>query len=133
MLPHIELPIAAEGSATALRSIHGETTVIYWMHSFECVECDQYLQALTSIVDEFRVWDARLLVCISPEIAAAPSPLPFGTLLINDQFPLEGTGLIVADRYGQVFYVVRAHDGHTLPSAQELTEWLKHLGTLCPE
>jgi hypothetical protein len=46
---------------------------------------------------------------------------------------LEDAGLVVADRYGQIFYVAHAESKHALPPPRELTEWLKYLGTLCPE
>jgi hypothetical protein len=60
-------------------------------------------------------------------------PLQFGETALTERFSLQGTGLLVADRYGQIFHVVAAPVGHVFPSARELTEWLKYLGTLCPE
>jgi hypothetical protein len=94
----------------ALRSTRGETTVIFQRHRGGCAACDQYLRDLDDIVDEFRVWEARLTTVESDHAA-----------------------LIVADRYGQIFHLVPADAQHSLPVPRELTEWIKHLGTLCPE
>jgi hypothetical protein len=59
--------------------------------------------------------------------------VPFGTVAESGVFSLEGAGLLVADRYGQIFYIVQTDAKHELPSPRELTECLKYLGTLSPE
>jgi hypothetical protein len=41
--------------------------------------------------------------------------------------------MVVADRFGQIFHISVAGASHDLPRPAELTEWLKFLGTLCPE
>jgi hypothetical protein len=68
------------------------------------------MDQLSASAEEFRIWDARLIA----EEAGTPS-------------------VVVADRYGQIFYVTDAGDGHRFPDAREMEEWLKYLGTLCPE
>jgi peroxiredoxin len=72
MLPDIELVSASGGSSVTLRSARGETNVVLWRHAFECAECDRYLDGLTGLEEEFRVWDARLLVLAS----SVPSRMP---------------------------------------------------------
>ena len=131
MLPDIELPTTNGGVTIPLRPARGETSVIFWRHPFECADCDRYLATIADTADEFRVWEARLLVLASP--AANCRPARFGIVAENGMFALEDAGLVVADRYGQIFYVVHADSKHALPPPRELTEWLKYLGTLCPE
>jgi hypothetical protein len=100
MLPDIVVT-ARDGREVPLRAVPGVTTVVICCRG----ECERYLESLTALEEEFRIWEARLV----PVTCASD-------------------GVIVADRYGQVFY---ARSGFVPP--RELVEWLKHLGTLCPE
>jgi hypothetical protein len=109
MLPDIVIP-STGGAPIPLRSDRGEITVVFCPHPWECAAGDRYLETIAELEPEFRVWEARLLVLASAEAS-----------------------LVAADRYGQIFYAVQADATHQLPSPRELTEWLKHLGTLCPE
>jgi hypothetical protein len=59
---------------------------------------------------EFTAWDAQLLTFEDGKAA-----------------------VIAADRFGQVFYARDAEPEHSFPTPRELQEWLKYLGTLCPE
>jgi hypothetical protein len=132
MLPDIRIPAANGGATIPLRSARGETTVIFWRHPFACAGCDQYLQSVAEIADEFGVWDARFLILASTGVSS--TMVPFGTVMTEtEELPINGAGLIVADRYGQIFYVRHTDDTHELSSPRELMEWLKYLGTLCPE
>jgi hypothetical protein len=131
MLPDIELTAAIGGAPIPLRSDRGLTTVVFWPHPFPCAGCHGYLERIADTADEFRVWEARLLVIASP--AASCKPAPFGIVAESWVRPLAGAGLLVADRYGQIFFAMHAGIQHQLPSPRELTEWLKYLGTLCPE
>jgi hypothetical protein len=82
---------------------------------------------------EFEDWDARLLVVL-PE--AGRLPVAFATVVSDTGGVLAETGsaaVIVADRYGQVFHAYGAGTGHQFPPPREIEEWLKYLGTLCPE
>ena len=132
MLPDVELTPQAGGLPVSLRPARGETTVIVWRHRFPCRVCDGYIQGVAILENEFRIWEARLLI-----LAPSPlSPIPgasFCTHAVDVQLPPQGAGVIVADRYGQVFYAVRTDASHQFPPTRELTEWLKYLGTLCPE
>jgi hypothetical protein len=46
---------------------------------------------------------------------------------------VNGAGVVIADRYGQVYYVSEAGENHAFPTPRELEEWLKFLATECPE
>jgi hypothetical protein len=120
MLPDIGLRAANGGVTIPLRSARGETTVIFWRHPFNCADCDRYLATIADSADEFRVWEARLLVLACP--GAGSKPVPFGIVAENGQLALAGSGLLVADRYGQIFYVAHADSKHVLPPPRELVE-----------
>ncbi|HET8548218.1 MAG TPA: hypothetical protein VFL57_09450 [Bryobacteraceae bacterium] len=95
----------------ALRGAPVETTVLLSVHLGDCAECASYVRELSSIADEFRVWDARLRIVPDPR---EPS-------------------LAVADRYGQVFYSFPGGGHHEFPPPTVVAEALKFIGTLCPE
>ncbi len=62
--------------------------------------------------------------------------MPLGKLLSDERGVIAEAAcasVFLADRYGHIYDVVHAGAFHTLLSADELAEWLKYLGTLCPE
>jgi hypothetical protein len=136
-LPDVELRSVPDGVPDSLGRHTGSTTVLFTVHSASCAACRDYLAMLADASAEFQAWDARLLVIVPaspPE--AATLRAPFGQVLGDEHLRIAdpaSASLIVADRYGQVFHAVRAGTSHDLPPRRELDEWLKFLGTLCPE
>ena len=92
-----------------LRVSETETNVLLSVHSPECPACREYVAELNTIGNEFRVWDARLSVVV------------------------DEPAVVIADRYGQVFYNFVAGAGHNFPRTEVVAEALKFIGTLCPE
>jgi len=137
IIPYMELPSAPDAAPVHLRESGGKTTVIATLHSARCPGCQQYLGSLARLSPEFDVWDARLLVIVPAPMAEARSlRMPFGKVLSDENECLAdpaSASVLVIDRYGQIFDAARAGPSHELPSARELEEWLKYLGTLCPE
>jgi hypothetical protein len=135
-LPDIQLPSVPNGDSVQLRESGGKTSVVVTVHGAECSGCRQYLGQLAGMASEFAIWDARLLVILpSPPDQAAHLEGP-GIALADEHRRLAETAsasLLVADRYGQIFYATHSGACHDLPAARELEEWLKYLGTLCPE
>ncbi len=136
-IPDLELPGVREHSPVRLRERGGKLTILLTVHSALCAGCWNYTDSLASISREFDVWDARLLIIVPGRIDdAGQVRVPIGKLLSDKRNAIAESGsatISVADRYGQIYDVVRAGASHTLPSARELAEWLKYLGTLCPE
>jgi hypothetical protein len=55
-------------------------------------------------------------------------------IITRDAVPgLGGPGVIVADRWGEVFYSLSAPDVRDFPSPDELLEWLAYIQIQCPE
>jgi len=136
-VPDIELPSARSGSAVRLNLPFGQTTVLVAVHSARCAGCQEYLNGLAPASGEFKIWEGRLLVIVpeSPD-AAKHLSVPFGQVLSDEAGRVADPGsasVIVADRYGHVFHASHASASHRLPSVRDLEEWLKYLGTLCPE
>jgi hypothetical protein len=97
----------------------GRTTVLVSTHSAACEGCRQYVDALAPSSAEFEVWDARLVVLTPGPANQVASP--------------GEAAVIVADRYGHIYDACYTGEGHAFPSPRQLEEWLKFLGTLCPE
>lgn len=136
-IPHLELPELRDGTPLQLREAGGKITILVTVHSPVCDGCREYLDSLAPLAPEFDSWDARLLVVVPGPIANARAlHLTFGTVLRDDCGCIAdgiSASVVVADRYGQVFETVRAGASHELPGPRELEEWLKYIGTLCPE
>lgn len=136
-IPDIRLPSAPNGALVQLRESGGKTTVLVTLHSARCAGCQEYLNSLAPLSGEFDIWDARLLVIVpGPMRAAERLRAPFGKVLGDEHRRLAdpaSASVLVADRYGQIFHAAHAGDSHELTSPRDLEEWLKYLGTLCPE
>lgn len=135
-LPDIELPCPSTGRAVNVQAARGESTVLMTLHSADCPECREYLVRLNSLEPEFQAWEGRLLVAVpgSAHITVCTA-LVFGTVICDASTRIADGSLkmVVADRFGQIFYVSVAGASHDLPTPADLAEWLKFLGTLCPE
>jgi hypothetical protein len=46
---------------------------------------------------------------------------------------MPGAGVVVADRYGEIFHVEQARDIASLPPADALVEWVEFVQRQCPE
>jgi peroxiredoxin len=136
-LPDIELPSAQTGKPIPLRPSMGQTTILVSLHSTVCEGCRRYVEELASSSPEFEVWDGRLvIVAPGPRTGAEQLRPAFGAALADPSGQVSSPGdaaVIIADRYGHIYEACHAGEGHGLPSPQQLVEWLKFLGTLCPE
>ena len=136
-IPYLELPSAPLGVPVQLRESGGKISVLVAVHSGRCRGCQEYLDGLKPLATEFEVWDARLLVIIPEPVAEAHSTgTPFGRVLSDEDYRFANAGdafVQVADRFGQVFASVHAGSSHELLAPGEIAEWLRYIGTLCPE
>jgi hypothetical protein len=73
-----------------------------------------YVQSFAVIEPELAMYDAALIVTTG--IEGIPSP-----------------GVVVADRWGEVYYVQNADRASRLPTPNELMEWLRYVRNECPE
>jgi hypothetical protein len=135
-LPDVELPSSPAGTPLPLRPAMGRTTVLVCVHSAGCEGCLRYLDGLNASGAEFEAWDARLLVAAPGPPAAARFGPSFAVILADPTHIVTSpsdAAVTVADRYGHIFEACHAGESHRLPSPRELEEWIKFLGTLCPE
>lgn len=76
--------------------------------------------------------DDRLLGYVREIRALAADDL--ACVITRDSVPgLPSPGAIVADRWGEIVHVAPAADVWSLPSAENLAEWVAYLRIQCPE
>ena len=138
-LPIAEFPSAPAGAPVSVRSSGRESTVHVRVHSAGCLDCRRYLGELVRAAPDFADWGGRVVVIVPGSVADATDlraalSLPF---TVVSETPgthlLDRAGVIIADRFGQIFAVDDAGTEHALPPPREVEEWLKFIGTQCPE
>ena len=96
-------------------------------------------ELLVRAAPDFADWGGRVVVIVPGSVADATDlraalSLPF---TVVSETPgthlLDRAGVIIADRFGQIFAVDDAGTEHALPPPREVEEWLKFIGTQCPE
>lgn len=138
-LPFGGLPAAPDGTRAPLRSDGRHATVLVRLHGPACAECRRYLADLADAASDFAAWDGRVTVIVPDSVSAATAlraelAIPF-TVVSDLDGPrlLDGAGVLIADRFAHIYEVRDAGAGHALPAPRDVEEWLKFIGTQCPE
>jgi hypothetical protein len=76
---------------------------------------EAYAMSVSVLGSEMASLDARLIVTTS-QVEGIPSP-----------------GVVVADRWGEVYYVSNSNRASELPGPDELLEWVRYVRNECPE
>lgn len=142
-LPPLSLPRARDGVQVAWRApARGSLVVVF---PADVVNGESYLGGLAAEESELRVWDGRLLVVLPAGVEpSAVVPIDASdalTILIDTDGDArrrcgvaEGEAAVfIADRWGQIYRVVRAAKDDGLPPPREIRDWLRFLATQCPE
>ena len=143
-LPDLSLPGVPGGAAFPLRARGREGTVLLYLHSADCTECRDYVAALAEVPEQLRDWDGRVVIVVPGALAEAErfhAATDTGFAVVADpagrcaeQCALEGGGMVIADQWGEVFFVEAGGVGeHGRPAADEVVEWLRFVAIQCPE
>lgn len=126
-----------------LRHHRKEGTFLVRVHGADCGACEAYLRTLEAHRDRLSAWYARGVAVVPGPVAEARTlDERLGPRLITvvadpeGEGPLAGAGdagLVLADRYGEVFHSVPAGPDHVFVEPRELEGWLQYLATQCPE
>lgn len=95
----------------------GGILVAVLSHAAPCPECQAYLESLTAQATELAAWGARL----HPGDAGLAAALG-----------VDPPTIVIADEWREI-QLLESSGQHALPSAQTVLEWVRWLGSRCPE
>lgn len=139
-LPAITLSEVPSGRPVRWRRTVHESSVVFFPHP-GCDRCRGYLGRLEAGAGQLGAWGARPLVVLPGQAGERPDGL-VDSLVVDDPdggarrrcgVAPDQSVLLVADRFGEVWYAVRPGPDHDLPPVDTLREWVRFLGTQCPE
>ncbi len=143
-LPGLQLPAAPEGKPRTFPRASRDALVLLLLPKQYGAWRD-YLRALADAAAEIEQWYASILVVISGEleVARALQEQTQNKLAVLADAEREAhrrigvnaahAGLLIVDRYGQIYDVIEAELPEELPGPDEIEEWTKYLATQCPE
>jgi hypothetical protein len=148
-LPPLVLDSATGADAVRLREPAAGAPVILRLPA-EPEPWLEYARSLAADPAAYRNWSGRLIVAIAGDGDAASRaanalagkgqpPLarvivdPEGELGNAIRAPSSQAALVIADRWGLVYFTRSAESPEALPAPAEIEEWLRFLATQCPE
>lgn len=133
----------------------GGSTVAVFLQSSDREANRDYLNQLTRAAGDFRLWNGRVIVVMPDQVGAgaegqsaagggAAGPVSPRHRTISVVTEPEGEAehcgvrggedaILIADRWGEVYYGTRGDTPGALPDTAEISEWLQFLATQCPE
>lgn len=113
--------------------------VLVAMHSAACNDCRRYVRAdLASDADRLAEWGGRLVVVVPGQLESAADlaeTTPDAQVLGDPEGKLASGGalVVIADEWGEVYFVANAGAEHDLPTPVEIAEWVRFIAIQCPE
>lgn len=104
------------------------------VHGDRCTECREYVRKVWDKRHDIFQWEERLTVVVREP---GPDYPDFGIAELdvllegNPKLSFSGTGLIIADEWGDIFHATAGH--HRFLSEASLAEWLRFVAMQCPE
>ncbi|HEU4587614.1 MAG TPA: hypothetical protein VFS11_03140 [Gemmatimonadales bacterium] len=139
LLPAMHLVSTATGVAVDLRAARGPQALVA-MHSVACDACRRYVrEELAAGAQRMAEWGGRLSVVVPGRLGDAADFAETTTdalqVLVDaeETFTSNGAMVVVADQWGEVYFVAAAGAGHDLPSREEVVAWVRFLAIQCPE
>lgn len=115
LLPMVTVTHAVDGSLVRYQDVWQRKNLLLVMAPENDPTSAQYAKALIDSSTIVAAEDTTLVVTANT-IPGVPSP-----------------GVLVADRWGEIYYVTSADRTADLPTARELAEWLRYVHNECPE
>jgi hypothetical protein len=127
-----------------------DSVLLAVLHGEKCEPCTRFRRDLVLAQPDFRAWDGKLVIAVAgdrggaatvAEPAEANAPTPRGAesgeaepavARVPDRVG-ETPAVIIADRFGHIYHVAACGQAHAFPEPRELEEWLRFIGTQCPE
>jgi hypothetical protein len=139
LLPATNLVSTATGAVVNLRAGTGPQALVA-MHSVACGACRRYVREhLAAGAQRIAEWGGRLSVVVPGRLANAADFAETTTdalhVLVDAEatFASGGAMVVIADQWGEVYFVATSGAGHDLPSREEVVAWVRFLAIQCPE
>jgi len=144
LLPDATL-ISATGQPVRISDHRGRyALVLLLLGELRDAALRERLLALADRYAEIRQEGAEVLAIVpgpreAAEALARARPFPFPILADVDkrahrQYEAVERGmLLIADRYGEIYFVGAAAEGHSLLSVEEILSWIRFTEAQCPE
>ncbi len=139
---------SSEGKLVQLSEFRGRSSLALLLAGTAGLETDFLARLATSAAlleqEEGRVLIVGMASLSEAQRSLGRNPLPFTVLVDTDgrihrmlaALPDRlgaGAALYITDRFGEIFALWRTADGQTLPQPEEILEWFRYIGRLCPE
>ncbi|MGH7445992.1 MAG: hypothetical protein ACRELT_00430 [Longimicrobiales bacterium] len=91
-----------------------------------------WMMALEQNASELRVWGGRPLL-ITEHVAKSAVPTVVAGDEVWSDLGIRDSALIIADRWGVVYFLQETTTFDDLPPVDEVIEWVRYLSMQCPE
>ena len=115
VVPHFEVTTANGERVRYATLWQHKNLVLISLAASTSEAVENYLSELTAGIPRFSAHNAA---CVITRVQVPGVPCP---------------GVLIADRWGEVFHVRAASDVGDLPPVDELIEWLEYVEMQCPE
>jgi peroxiredoxin len=142
ILPSLVLPDVA-GKEVRTGDYRGRCNLVLFLsHPPGCERCQGTLQELAAGYGGLAAADAEVLAIIpgaaeETAILQLRLGIPFPVLVDAGAMAVRtlggGAAVIVVDRFGEIFNLSRAGEGHEMMTVLEIADWLNFIEVQCPE
>ena len=115
LMPLFKVTQTMDGESVDYRTIWQRKNLVLVSAPLEDPGREAYVASLAPRSDDLRAHDTALVIT-ADAIAGVPSP-----------------GIVIADRWGEIYYVTGKPSAADLPGPDDLVEWLRYVQVQCPE
>ena len=115
LIPTFTAMNAVDGALVHYQSVWQRKNLVLVTVPSDDPTAPSYMESIIASKPSLASHDTALIVTTN-QIAAVPSP-----------------GVLVADRWGEIYYIKGASRAADLPGPDELVEWVRYIQNECPE
>lgn len=130
-LPRLELTGAA--GTVRLHAPELGAPVLLLVRDASLENARAWIESFEQNASEIRVWGGRPLVIAEHDMGESAVPTVLAGEDVWSELGIDDSALIIADRWGVVYFVQETTTLHDLPPVDEVIEWVRYLSMQCPE